>query len=188
MRRQWLSTRSSSRRSTSTSARAAAPASSSPTGSRRSATATRSSSSRAGLRSNAAPTTSSWPSAASTRNWPPSDAGAPRRRQLDRGARVSLTLAIEPAARRPVPANRPLPLDDPSVAWIVLQGRVQIFARRRDVEAAARESLFTIEAGELILPPPRGAALGLLAVGLEDDTVLGALRLADLEAAVATDG
>ena len=101
---------------------------------------------------------------------------------------MTVSFVIEPAARRPVPANRPLPLEDPAIAWIVLQGRVQIFARRRDVEAAARESLFTVEAGELVLSPPRGAALGLLAVGLEDDTVLGAVRLADLEAAVATDG
>ncbi len=96
---------------------------------------------------------------------------------------MSAVSAIRPVSERPVPANRPLPLDDPDTAWIVTRGRVQVFALRRDGEAAAREPLFTVELGELILPPPAGSALGLLVVGLEDDTVVGALPLANLATA-----
>jgi NHLM bacteriocin system ABC transporter ATP-binding protein len=93
---------------------------------------------------------------------------------------LSIAFSLEPRSLRPVPANRPLPLDDPSTAWVVVTGRVQVFARRLDTEAAAREPLFTVGLGELILPPPPGASLGLLAVGLEDDTVVGSLPLAEL--------
>jgi len=98
---------------------------------------------------------------------------------------MTIAFSLEPRSERPVPANRPLPLEDPGTAWIVVRGRVQIFAVRRDTDAAAREPLFTVGLGELIVPPPAGAALGLLAVGLEDDTVVGSLPLAELAAASA---
>ncbi len=91
--------------------------------------------------------------------------------------------ALEPLAHRAVPANRPLVVDDPTTAWRVVQGRVQVFAIRRDGELSAREPVCTVETGELILPPPHGTALGLLVVGLEDETIVGALKIADLEAA-----
>ncbi len=96
---------------------------------------------------------------------------------------MSAVSSIRPVSERPVPANRPLALDDPATAWLVTQGRVQVFAIRRDVETAAREPLLTVELGELILPPPAGAPLGILVVGLEDDTVVGAVPLADLASA-----
>ncbi len=91
-----------------------------------------------------------------------------------------------PDSLRPVPANRPLPLDDPSTGWIVTQGRLRLFALRRDGETSAREGLFTVERGQLILPPPAGSPLGLVAVGLEDDTVAGAIPLATLESSMAS--
>jgi NHLM bacteriocin system ABC transporter ATP-binding protein len=95
---------------------------------------------------------------------------------------TALAFSLEPRSERPVPANRPLPLDDPGTAWIVVRGNVQVFALRRDTDAAAREPLFTVGLGEVVLPPPQDSALALLVVGLEDDTVVGSLPLAELEA------
>ncbi len=97
---------------------------------------------------------------------------------------MTVASTLEPRSHRPLPANRPLPLDDPDAAWLVTRGRVQVFAVRRDA-AAAREPLLAVEVGDLILPAPHGAALGLLAVGLEDDTELGALPLDRLVEAAA---
>lgn len=98
---------------------------------------------------------------------------------------MTIAVGFSPSSTRPVPANRPLPLDDPTTAWLIVKGRVHVFAIRRDSDIAPREPLFTVNAGELMLPPPPGAQVGLLAVGLEDDTVAGSLPIAELAAAAA---
>jgi NHLM bacteriocin system ABC transporter ATP-binding protein len=86
------------------------------------------------------------------------------------------------AAPTPLRANRPLQLDDPSTAWLLESGRVQVFATRRDGESA-RVPLFTVGPGGLLLAPPDGAAVALVAVGLLDDTAAHAIPAAHLHAA-----
>jgi NHLM bacteriocin system ABC transporter ATP-binding protein len=96
-------------------------------------------------------------------------------------------LGFDFESSRAVPANLPLPLDDPSTGWMVTQGRVHVFAERRDGELAGRRPLFTLQTGELMLSPPAGAPVALVAVGLEDGTTAGALSLVDLAAAATTE-
>jgi NHLM bacteriocin system ABC transporter ATP-binding protein len=84
---------------------------------------------------------------------------------------------------RPLPANAPLQLDDPETGWLLESGRVQVFAARHESgRPAARHPLFSVGPGGLLLAPPRGAALALVAVGLEDDSVARPLPLAELGA------
>jgi ATP-binding cassette subfamily C protein len=100
-----------------------------------------------------------------------------------------MTIAgFEFASSRGVPANRPLPLDDPATAWLVTEGRVHVFATRSDQDARARRPLFTVQTGELLLAPPAGSPVQLVAVGLEDGTTAGAIPLVDLAAAAANNG
>jgi NHLM bacteriocin system ABC transporter ATP-binding protein len=82
----------------------------------------------------------------------------------------------------PLPANRPLPLDDPETAWLLDSGRAQIFAVHA-AGRAARLPLFTVEEGALLLPPPRGGEVVLTAVGLDDATAARPVPLAEVRAA-----
>jgi NHLM bacteriocin system ABC transporter ATP-binding protein len=83
----------------------------------------------------------------------------------------------------PLPANRPLHLDDPAAAWLVDGGRVHVFGVS-DEPGVRRMPLFGAEAGALLLAPPAGAPLSLVVVGVADDTAVRPVaRAALVEAA-----
>ncbi len=65
-------------------------------------------------------------------------------------------------------------LDDPACAWRVEQGAVQVFAAawENGRPAGRRHPLFVVGTGDVMMATPRGAALGLVAVGLEPDTTV----------------
>ena len=65
-------------------------------------------------------------------------------------------------------------LDDPACAWRVDRGRVQVFAAAwvDGRPAGRRQPLFVADAGAMLMAAPRGAALGLVATGLELDTAV----------------
>jgi NHLM bacteriocin system ABC transporter ATP-binding protein len=100
-----------------------------------------------------------------------------------------MTAVIELADSPPTPlrANRPLHLDDPETAWLLASGRVQVFALRPGGESA-RLPLFTVGPGGLLLAPPRGLDLSLIAVGLLDDTAAHAVPAERVRAAAAGGG
>lgn len=66
----------------------------------------------------------------------------------------------------------PLWLDDPACAWRLTAGSAQVFAVERvdGRPEGQRRPLFTVTAGELLMAPPRGAALALVAAGLDEET------------------
>jgi NHLM bacteriocin system ABC transporter ATP-binding protein len=97
---------------------------------------------------------------------------------------MTLTLPFASSSPTPLPTNRPLLLDDPDTAWLLASGRVQVFAvRRGGDEAVARLPLFALEAGRLLLPPPRGGDVARMVVGLSDDTTAHAIALSDVRSA-----
>lgn len=86
-----------------------------------------------------------------------------------------------------LPANRPLILNDQQTAWIVVSGRVHVFAGAPDSARTRRVPLFGVGAGGLLLPPAEGAPLVLVVVGIEDTTTIQAMSstvLADAAAGV----
>jgi NHLM bacteriocin system ABC transporter ATP-binding protein len=84
---------------------------------------------------------------------------------------------------RPLPANAPLQLDDLETGWLLASGRVQVFAAQHESRRpAARHPLFSVGPGGLLLAPPPGAALALVAVGLDDESAARPLPLAELRA------
>lgn len=92
------------------------------------------------------------------------------------------SFATGPAAA--LPANRPLALDDSGQAWLIESGRVQVFAYTPGETAGRRVPLVSVEAGGLVMPPPQGSPVALLATGLTDTTtVRPVLRAALVEAA-----
>jgi NHLM bacteriocin system ABC transporter ATP-binding protein len=94
---------------------------------------------------------------------------------------VSLPRTGQP---RPLPGNAPLQLDDLETGWLLESGRVQVFAARHESgRPAARHPLFSVGSGGLLLAPPPGAALALVAVGLDDESAARPLSLAELGAA-----
>jgi len=74
-------------------------------------------------------------------------------------------------------ANAPLLLEDPSMVWLVTEGRLDVFAVRvaGDWVDGARDYLFSIPAGGLVLgmEPEWAAEVGLLAVGMPGTQALG---------------
>ncbi len=91
------------------------------------------------------------------------------------------------AEKRSLSGNRPILLDDPSSAWIIAEGRAEIYALRQGdaLTAGMRRHLFTAHAGELL---PGFAAdtrgMTLIAVGMPGTTAfrLDSGRLFDLPA------
>jgi ATP-binding cassette subfamily C protein len=81
-------------------------------------------------------------------------------------------------------ANAPLPLDDPTLAWIVEAGEAAVFAVELDGTAplGPRRYVFSARPGEALfgLSSDAGTRLGYLAVGLADTRVRPA-RLAALQ-------
>lgn len=65
-------------------------------------------------------------------------------------------------------------LDDPARAWRVESGSVQVFAVARvdGRPAGPHRPLFVVGPGELLMSPPRGSALALVAAGLEFETTV----------------
>jgi NHLM bacteriocin system ABC transporter ATP-binding protein len=90
--------------------------------------------------------------------------------------------AVASGAPVPLPANRPLHLDDPDEAWLVASGRVHVFAVSPE-EGVRRMPLFGAETGALLLPPPAGAPLSLVVVGVADETTVMPIARATLVAA-----
>src|SRR4051812_30506586 len=86
---------------------------------------------------------------------------------------------------RPLEGHRPLWLDDPATAWVLAEGRAQVFA----VElvdgrpTGPRRPLFAVSAGGSLLPAPPGGPLALVAVGIEHGTQARPVALAELRAA-----
>ncbi|HEY8029431.1 MAG TPA: NHLP bacteriocin export ABC transporter permease/ATPase subunit [Gaiellaceae bacterium] len=95
---------------------------------------------------------------------------------------MTSTVDLAGATPTPLPANRPLHLDDPGTAWLLESGRVQVFAVRPGGRSA-RLPLFTVGSGELLLPPPAGGDVELIAVGLVDDTAAHPVPLEHVRAA-----
>src|SRR5689334_6655253 len=81
-------------------------------------------------------------------------------------------------------ANAPLPLDDPTLAWIVEAGEAAVFAVELDGTAplGPRHYVFSARPGEALfgLTSDDGPRLGYLAVGLAD-TRVQPVRLAALQ-------
>ena len=93
------------------------------------------------------------------------------------------------AAERPWPlrSNAPLLLDAGPRAWLLTAGRAQVFALPvvDGVARGRRTPLVTLEQGSLVPAPPAGAPLGLLLVGLDEDTEVVEVDVAPVAAAVA---
>ena len=88
-----------------------------------------------------------------------------------------------------VGGNRPLLLDDPGAAWLVMRGQVEVFSVSLEGgrPRGARRHFFSAQAGDLLLGlalEGEGQGLGLLAVGLVG-TRLRKLRLDRLAEAAA---
>src|SRR5438067_11799038 len=80
-------------------------------------------------------------------------------------------------------ANAPLPLDDPTLAWIVEAGEAAVFAVELDGTAllGPRHYVFSARPGEALFGlSGDGPGLGYLAVGLAD-TRVRPIRLAALQ-------
>jgi len=87
---------------------------------------------------------------------------------------------------RPLPANAPLALEDAATAWVVASGRVAVFALRLgDGHPSRRIPLFECGPGEMLIAPPAGAPLALLAVGIAEGTSVQPVPLAELAACAA---
>jgi NHLM bacteriocin system ABC transporter ATP-binding protein len=88
-----------------------------------------------------------------------------------------------------------LRLDDPDTAWRVLSGRVQVFAVELDSDGgwsntAQRErlGLFSASIGNVLFPFPQGHGVGLLIAGMEPETEVGPVAVAELRSAASTAG
>ncbi|HEY1633765.1 MAG TPA: NHLP bacteriocin export ABC transporter permease/ATPase subunit [Acidimicrobiales bacterium] len=78
-------------------------------------------------------------------------------------------------AQRPLLANAPLWMDDPSRAWRVESGRVQVFALLG--EGSRRIPVAYLEEGDWALPAPLGSEVQLLLVSLVAKTIVSPVAL-----------
>jgi NHLM bacteriocin system ABC transporter ATP-binding protein len=78
-------------------------------------------------------------------------------------------------SERPLLANAPLRIDDPTRAWRVASGRAQVFALLD--EGGRRMPVCTLEEGDWALPAPLGSGVHLLLVSLVANTSVSPVAL-----------